>query len=102
MGQNDSGNGISNHILSTSANMMGICFVIISLVSVSGLRHKTLLDELSSMAMLLFLASCISSYCSIRSVNNKVPYEKCADFIFILALGFMGIVSSLIALGIIM
>ena len=101
MVKNDSGNGISNHILSTSANMMGICFLIISLISVSGIRHKTLLDEFCSITMLLFLASCILSYCSIRSMKNKVPFEKYADSVFLLGLGFIGVASILIVLGII-
>jgi hypothetical protein len=101
MTKNDSENGIGNHILSTSANMMGICFVIISFVYLSGIRHKPLLDEFCSMTMLLFLASCILSYCSIRSKNNKVFLERYADSIFILALSFMGITSIFIVLGII-
>jgi hypothetical protein len=101
MEKNDSGNGIGTQILSTSANMIGICFVIISFVYVSGISHKTLLDEFCAITMLLFLASCILSYCSIRSMNNKIFFERYADSLFILALGFMGIASILIVLGII-
>jgi hypothetical protein len=101
MDRNHQANGIGNHILSTSANMLGICFVIISVVSVSGMRHKTLLDELSSIAMLQFMASCILSYCSIRSAKNQVSLERCADLIFMSALGFLSILSVIIVFGII-
>ena len=102
MSQNDAKNGLGNHILSTSANMLGICFVIISVISVSGMHHKTLLDELCAIAMLLFMGSCMLSYASLRSTNNQVSLEKWADLIFIAALGFLSVVSVVIVLGIIM
>ena len=101
MAKNDEGNGLSKHILSTSANLMGICFVVISFVYVSGIRHKTLLDEFCALTMILFLASCILSYCSMRSLNNKDFFERYAVSIFILALSFMVLASILIVFGII-
>jgi len=101
MAQNNSGNGIGNHILSTSANMLGICFVIISIITVSGMHHKTFLDELCSIAVFLFMASCILSYCSIRSTKNQVTLEKWADLIFITALVYLSIISIIIVLRII-
>ena len=96
---NDMGNSISNHILSTSSNLLGICFVMISIIRISGIHHRTFLDRLTSIAGLLFLASSLLSYASIRSIKNTIVYEKWADLIFISGLIFLSSVSIVMVLG---
>ena len=65
------------------------------------MHHKTFLDELCSIATFLFMASCILSYCSIRSTKNQVALEKWADLILITALVYLSIISIIIVLRII-
>jgi len=96
------GNTLCNHILTASSNLLGICFVLISIIRISGLHHKTLLDELALAAVLLFLASSLLSYASIRSARRQLSYEKVADLIFISGLIFLTLVSIVIMFGFIM
>ena len=91
----------SHHILSASANLLGICFLIFSIIRVSKMHGKTLLDDLCLVAILLFMASSVLSYSSIRSTKNQDSYEKYADTIFIGALLFLCIVTTITALGLI-
>jgi hypothetical protein len=99
---NENGNTLCNHILTASSNLLGICFVLVSIIRISGLNHKTLLDEITSIAIVLFLASSILSYASIRSVDHQVSYEKAADTIFITGLTFLSLVSIVVMFGFIM
>jgi len=99
---NGNGNTLCNHILTASSNLLGICFVLISIIRISGVHHKTLLDELSLVAVLLFLASSLLSYASIRATTRQASYEKVADMIFISGLMFLGIVSIVVMFGFIL
>ena len=99
MAQNNSGNSKSHHILSTSSNLLGICFLIFSIVRSSKMQEKTLLDDLCLVAIILFMISSLLSYISIRSKKNQDSYEKYADVIFISALGFLCLITMLTVLG---
>jgi hypothetical protein len=96
---NENGNNLGNHILTASSNLLGICFVLISIIRITGVHHKTLLDELASLAILLFLASSLLSYASIRSIKHQTSYEKWADMIFIAGLIFLSLVSIVLVSG---
>lgn len=96
---NNSGSSLSNHILTASSNLLGICFVMISIIRISGMHHRTLLDELTSIAGLLFLTSSLLSYWSIRTTRNPATYEKCADLVFMIALIFLSFVSMVVVFG---
>jgi hypothetical protein len=89
MAQKDLGYLKSHHILSTSSNLLGICFLIFSIVRSSNMQDKTLLDDLCLVVIILFMISSVLSYISIRSTKNHDLYEKYADTIFISALGFL-------------
>jgi hypothetical protein len=93
MAQNDPGNPKSNHILSASSNLLGICFLIFSIVRTSRMHDKTMLDDLCLVAIILFMASSVLSYISIRSTKNGDSYEKYADMIFISALSFLCLIT---------
>jgi len=97
--QKDSGNSKNNHILTTSSNLLGICFLIFSLVRASGMQNKTLLDDLCLVAMLLFMVSSVFSFISMRFTKNQDSYEKYADVIFICALGFLCLITILLFFG---
>ncbi len=87
---------ISRHILPTSSNLLGITFVIFSLIKVLKLSEKTLLDELTAINMLLFLAASLCSYASIRTNKYSDTFEKIADSFFMIALVVMTMIALVI------
>jgi hypothetical protein len=92
---------VSQHILGTSANLPGICFAIFTMIRALNIGGATYIDELAIVAVFLFLGSCLFSYTSMRSRKRWALYEKIADFIFITALGFMSILTLVLAAGVI-
>lgn len=92
---------ISRHILPTAANLLGLCFVIFSIIKVYEFDRKTLLDEMTAFTMVLFLASSLLSYVSIRSKNKSEKYEKIADSFFLCGLTAMTLITLIIAFEIV-
>lgn len=92
---------ISRHILPTAANLLGLCFVIFSIVKVYEFDGKTLLDEMTACTMVLFLVSSLLSYVSIRSNNKSERYEKIADFFFLCGLIAITLITLVIAFEIV-
>lgn len=92
---------LCQHILGTSANLLGICFAIFTVIRALGFGESTYIDELAVVAVFLFLGSCLFSYASIRSSKRWVLYERIADFIFVIALGFLSILTLVLASGVI-
>ena len=92
---------VSQHILGTSANLLGICFAIFTMIRALNIGESTYIDELAVAAVFFFLGSCLFSYASMRSRKRWILYEKIADFIFIAALGFMSILALVLAAGVI-
>jgi len=87
---------ISRHILPTSANLLGLCFVILSFIKISKLGFETIVDELVGIAIVLFLVSSVLSYISMRSKTKAEKYEKTADIIFLIGLFFLSLISIII------
>lgn len=85
MGSPKPSKNVSHHILPASANLLGICFLIFSLVHLRDNPDASLLDEFCAFAIVVFLIASICSYLSIRSEQNQV-FEKIADVSFILGL----------------
>jgi hypothetical protein len=88
---------ISRHILPTSANLLGLCFVILSFIKIwtkGGV--ETIVDELLGGAIILFLISSVLSYASMRSKRKAEFYEKIADIIFLAGLFFLSTISVII------
>jgi cation transport ATPase len=92
---------VCQHILGTSANLLGICFAIFTVIRALGFGESTYIDELAIVAVFLFLGSCLFSYTSMRSRKRWILYEKIADVIFITALAFMSILTLVLATGVI-
>lgn len=74
------------HILGASANLLGICFVLITGLSITNLNVKTYADEICLFASFLFLSSCLLSYLSIRRENSRYDYENWADRSFMIGI----------------
>jgi len=86
-------NNMSNHILPTSSNLLGLCFVILNFIKLSKIANETIIDEVSAAAIVFFFASSLLSYVSIRSVRASELYEKTAEIIFLGGLLLLAAVS---------
>jgi tellurite resistance protein TehA-like permease len=75
------------HILSTSANLMGICFLVLTSLKALKMTGQTLMDECASVAVCLFMLSCLLSFMAMRSTSLRASrYETFADYIFMAGL----------------
>ena len=92
----------SPHILSTSANLLGICFLILTSLQVFRLKNGTAIDEILAFSVLLFMASCILSFLSmIRKHIVTKKLELIAEYIFLGGLFSLFITTMLITFNII-
>jgi len=81
-------NKTSQHILNTSANLLGFCLVVITSLHISSYSEASLIDELTSSIALFLICSCLLSFISIKTTNAKLEkqLEMAADYLFVLAL----------------
>ncbi|WP_309641624.1 hypothetical protein [Flavobacterium sp.] len=85
------------HILNTSATLLGLCFVVLTSLKVNKFSEGSIIDELTSFAIIMFLTSCVFSYLSIRSINQSIQrFEKVADIVFLLGLFFLFVITMLV------
>ena len=97
--QND--NGKSSHILTTSSNLLGICFIVLTSLKLLNLDGKTLIDEFTAVAIFMFMLSSVLSFLSMRRKNGKSErYEKIADVIFLLGLFSLFIITMFVTFNI--
>jgi hypothetical protein len=93
---------VSRHILPTSANLLGLCFVLLSFIKFwTRGRIETVIDELLGIAVILFLVSSILSYASMRSKGKTEYFEKMADIIFLGGLVFLSLISVILVFEVI-
>jgi hypothetical protein len=90
-----------HHILNTSSTLLGLCFVVLTSLQVNKFSEASMIDEFTSVAMIMFLFSSILSYLSIRSKAVAVRYEKIADLVFLTGLLFLVVTTVLITLNVI-
>ncbi|MDQ3291793.1 MAG: hypothetical protein M3Q05_10940 [Bacteroidota bacterium] len=88
-----------SHILNTSSNLLGFCFIVITSLKISNRNHQTFIDEVLIVDALIFMTSSIFSFLSLR---NKTEYriyllEQIAEYFFIAGLSILFIVIVLIA-----
>lgn len=77
-------NGSKNHhILNAAANLLGVCFFIITGIHLTNISTLVEIDRAVLMASLLFLASCTLSYWSIRGGAHADSSEQYADYLFL-------------------
>jgi uncharacterized membrane protein len=86
-------NNTSQHILNTSANLLGFCLVVITAIHINDQTETTIIDMLTALVTLLLAFSCLFSFISIRSENAKTEmrFETIADYLFFISL--TGIIS---------
>lgn len=72
--------------------MLGVCMTVISIVKLTQSNRGVAywVDDLLALDALIFLASSIFSYLSIRSNSKKIYFEDIADKFCMLALICMG------------
>lgn len=93
---------IGHHILNASSNLLGISFVVITSLRALHLSDDTLIDELTSVSAVLFLASTILSYFSLRSGEGRGDrLESIADIAFIAGIASLTISAVLLMTGIV-
>ncbi|MEJ7681726.1 MAG: hypothetical protein WKG06_28540 [Segetibacter sp.] len=95
-------NNKSAHILNTSSNLLGLCFIVLTSLQVLKLKQTSLIDEFTAIATICFMVSSILSFLSIRS-NSKlgIKYENISDFFFITGLSVLFITTMVITFDII-
>ena len=92
----------SPHILNTSATLLGLCFIVLTSLKLNNQSEITLIDELTAIAIIMFMTSSILSFLSMRSKRTpSIRFEKLADFIFLSGLFFLFVTTILILLNII-
>ncbi len=85
---------VSHSILATSANLLGLCFVMLSFIKTTGIADKTLVDESLTIPIVSFFGACLFSYLAVRAnVHNSERLERWADLCFICGLVFLTILS---------
>jgi hypothetical protein len=88
---------LSQHILPTSAQLVGVCLTVISLIKVLHIGQvASLLDKFLAIDALLFTISTTLSYVSMRG-NGSSNLEKRADQFFMLGLLELGLCAVLLA-----
>lgn len=98
---------LSTHILPTASTMVGVCMTVISIIKLTQLnRGESWMDELLALDSLVFLASALLSYFSLRASRissnnmNAERFERWADIAFICGLILMGFAAIAITLEI--
>lgn len=81
-------NSKSPHILNTSTNLLGFCLIVLTSIKVARFNHATIIDDSTGIAALLLMASCLLSFLSMRTVNEKRSelMEQIADYVFLMGL----------------
>jgi len=96
------GNGNSQHILTTSSNLLGLCFIVLTSLKILKFHETTIIDELTAIAILLFMTSSILSFLSMRSkTKTGIRYENIADVFFLLGLILLFATTMMIAFNLI-
>lgn len=78
--------GKQPHILNASSNLLGICFVLVTGLKLTKASDNTWADEVSLVAALALLSSCVLSYISMRSEHESTRFERIADYLFLFGL----------------
>lgn len=94
-------NTTSQHILTTSANLLGFCLFVITSLHVTNATESSIIDEFTSVIAILLSFSSMLSFMSIRTSNSfrEQRYETIADYLFMTSLIGILIVILLITLN---
>lgn len=75
------------HILNASTNLLGICFVIITGLKLTGSNPKSWADEITWLASLCFLGSIVLSFLGLRSEGRRVWHQRWSERAFLTGVG---------------
>lgn len=93
--------GLSAHILPTSATMIGVCMTVLS---IGHLREtgpsRMVIDKMLAADALVFLASAVLSFMSIRSRKDGARHERRAELLFIIGLAVLAVGAVVLAFAI--
>ena len=94
-------NNTSQHILSTSANLLGFCLFVITSLHISNHAESSFIDEFTSAIALFLVFSSLFSFISIRTTNEnrELQFETIADYLFLISLIGILIIILLISLN---
>jgi len=81
-------NNTSQHILNTSASLLGFCLFVITSLHIANQTETFFIDEFTSVVAVLLTFSCFFSFISIRTTNSirEKHFETIADYLFLFAL----------------
>lgn len=91
----------NQHVFNASSNLLGICFVVLTSLKVLKIGAKTFIDEITILAIILFMAACILSFLSLRSNKKSRMLELVADYVFLGGLGLLFLTAILFSLDVI-
>jgi len=98
----DDQNNKSRDILYNSATLLGLCFIVLTSVKLNNRAETTIIDELTAVAIIMFMACSVLSYLSMRSISLRSKhYDKIADVVFLLGLFFLFLTTLLLLSNII-
>jgi len=78
-------NNTSQHILNTSANLLGFCLFVITSLRIADKIETHIIDEFTSLIALMLTFSCVFSFISIKTKyeRREILFENIADYFFI-------------------
>lgn len=91
-------NDFSHHVLSASATLLGLSFVVLTLPNDPLIKNVETIDKLASIAVFLFTLSTILSFLSLREIIYSKWAEMAADYIFIIGILILAATSLIIIL----
>lgn len=93
----------STHILNASSNLLGICFILLTSLKLLHESQKTIIDEITVLAIISFMLSCILSFLSIKAASpaRSERYENIAEIVFLTGLCILFVTTILFSLNII-
>jgi len=74
------------HILNASANLLGICFVLLTGLKITNRNETTIADEITLFSSLCFLGAVVLSYLALRTERGSERNERWADYLFMVGL----------------
>ena len=90
--------GLADHILPSSATMIGVCMTVISVSQLIPKQNISKhVDELLAIDGLLFLVSAMLSYFSIRNPRHADTLERRADLVFLIAITLMVVIGFIVS-----
>lgn len=88
------------HILTTSANLLGVCFFIITGIHLTSAKENIEVMRLVTATSFLLLLSCFLSYISMRTTRQSRTLERIADYLFLFAIVLLFMTIGFLSFGI--